>query len=296
MFSRIATKALYPSREFGTLARGDRSHGDRAHSAPDTLARTVSTRLRPSRAAARAGDVRAWPLQRQRSEVDAGDVGPRHQPDHLPRLSALHYTRGLGRRPRLATAARGAARTPRGVDHRRHELSQTGHPFRRRGASVPWRAGQDRELPSRRDGRALDRCACLGDRCAAVSPEGVAQRSRSTDGSAHPRRRILPREVASGADVDPTRACGGPADHGRARRRRVRRRDRVQASAAPLAPAVCRRDLAAPHGVSGYASRPCPAQRTRRPAAFAAGARARYASDRVHARWRWPCPPAHGDG
>ena len=57
------------------------------------------------------------------------------QPDHLPRLSALHHARGLGRRPRLATAARGAARTPRGVDHRRHEFSQTGHPFGRRGAS-----------------------------------------------------------------------------------------------------------------------------------------------------------------
>src|SRR4030095_8018532 len=93
----MAVNALYRSVETGTLARGDRSHGDRAHSAPDSLARTVSTLLRPSRAAARAGDVRAWPLQRQRSEVDAGDAGPRHKPDHLPRLSALHYARGLGR-------------------------------------------------------------------------------------------------------------------------------------------------------------------------------------------------------
>src|SRR5262249_59374444 len=39
------------------------------------------------------------------------------------------------------------------------------------------------------------------------------------------------------------RARGGPADHGRARRRRVRRRDRIQASAAPLASAVRGRDL-----------------------------------------------------
>src|ERR1700758_5430120 len=102
----MTVSALYRSVETGTLVRGDRSHGDGAHSAPDSLARTVSTLLRPSRPTARAGDVRAWALQRQRSQVDAGDVGPRHQPDHLPRLSALHHARDLGRRPRLATAAR----------------------------------------------------------------------------------------------------------------------------------------------------------------------------------------------
>jgi SRSO17 transposase len=47
----MVVKTLYRSREFGSLARGDRSHGDGARSAPDTLARTVSTLLRPSRAA-----------------------------------------------------------------------------------------------------------------------------------------------------------------------------------------------------------------------------------------------------
>src|SRR5262249_55045741 len=129
MFSRIVVKTLYGLREFGTLARGDRSHGDGARAAPDSLARTVSTLLRPSRATARVGDVRAWPLQRQRSQVDAGDAGPRHEPDHLPRLSAFHYTRGLGRRPDLAAPPRGVARAARRVDHRRHQLSQTGHAF-----------------------------------------------------------------------------------------------------------------------------------------------------------------------
>jgi len=160
--------ALYRSVETGTLARGDRTHGDRAHSAPDSLARTVSTLLRPSCAAPRAGDVRAWLVQRQRSEVDAGDVGPRDQPDHLPRLSALHHACDVGRRPRLATAARSAARTARCVDHRRDEFSQTGYAFGRRGASVLWRAGQDRELPSGRHRRALDRRAGVGDRRAVV--------------------------------------------------------------------------------------------------------------------------------
>src|SRR6266571_2316272 len=107
----MVVKTLYQSREFGTLVRGDRSHGDGARAAPDALARTVSTLLRPSRAAARTADVRARAVQRQRSQVDAGDVGPRHAPDHLPRLSAFHYPRGVGRRPDLAAAARGAART-----------------------------------------------------------------------------------------------------------------------------------------------------------------------------------------
>src|SRR5258705_7651512 len=71
----MGVKTLYRSRELGTLARGDRSHRDRARAAPDSLARTVSTLLRPSRATARAADVRARRVQRQRSQVDAGDVG-----------------------------------------------------------------------------------------------------------------------------------------------------------------------------------------------------------------------------
>src|SRR2546421_4144640 len=39
IFSRIETKVLYMSSEFGTLTRSDRSHGDGADSAPDSLAR-----------------------------------------------------------------------------------------------------------------------------------------------------------------------------------------------------------------------------------------------------------------
>src|SRR5438094_10521583 len=74
----MVVKTLYRWREFGTLARGDRSHGDRARAAPDSLARTVSTLLRPSRAAARAADVRARRVQRQRSQIDAGDARARH--------------------------------------------------------------------------------------------------------------------------------------------------------------------------------------------------------------------------
>src|SRR5262249_3789083 len=280
LFSRMAVKALYRWCEFGTLARGDRSHGDRARSAPDSLARTISTLLRPSRAAARAGDVRAWPLQRQRSEVDAGDVGPRHQPDHLPRLSALHHARGWGRRSNLAASPRGVARAARRVDHRRHQLSQAGHAFGRRRTSVLWRARQGRQLPSRDDRRAVDRCAGVADRCAAVSPEGLAQRSRSTGGGADSRRDDLSGEMASGAHLDPTRARGWPARPRGARGRRVWRRDRIQASAAPLAPPVCRRDLAASHRVSGHAGGPGPAERASGPAAIAAGARARYTSDR----------------
>ena len=186
-------KTLYRSRELGTLARGDRSHGDRSRAALDSLARTVSTLLRPSGAAARAADVRARRVQRQRSEIDAGDVGPCHRPDHLPRLSAFHHARGLGRRSDLATAPRGAARAPRRVDHRRDQLSQTGDAFGRRGASVLWRAGQDRELPSRGDGRAVDGGARVDDRRAVVSPEALAQRRRPTRGGADSDRRASSR-------------------------------------------------------------------------------------------------------
>jgi len=81
----------------------------------------------------------------------------------------------------------------------------------------------------------------LADRRAAVSPEGVAQRSRSTGGGADSRRDDLPGEMASGAHVDPTRARRGAADHGCTGGRRVRRCHRLQARPAPLAPAVCGR-------------------------------------------------------
>src|SRR3954468_14958129 len=88
---------LYRWREFDTLARGDRPHGDRARAAPDSLARTVSTLLRPSGAAVGAADVRARRVQRQRAQVDAGHARPRHAAGHLSGVSAFHHARGLGR-------------------------------------------------------------------------------------------------------------------------------------------------------------------------------------------------------
>src|SRR5258706_7909242 len=118
----MVMKTLYRPREFDTLARGDRSHGDGARTAPDSLARTVSTLLRPSRATARPADVRARRVQRQRSQVDAGDAGARYAAGHLSSVSAFHHARRLGRRPDLATAARGAARAPWRADHRRDEF------------------------------------------------------------------------------------------------------------------------------------------------------------------------------
>jgi hypothetical protein len=74
MGMRFLSLRLYRSRELGTLPCGDRSHGDRSRAALDSLARAVSTLLRPPRAAARAADVRARRVQRQRSEIDAGDA------------------------------------------------------------------------------------------------------------------------------------------------------------------------------------------------------------------------------
>ena len=208
---------------------------------------------------------RCWPASPTRSPTKAFSISSR--------------TRS-GTPTGLATAARGAARAPRRVDHRRHQFSQTGHPLGRRGASVLWRAGQDRELPSRGDGRALDRRARVDDRRAVVSPETVAQRRRSARGGADSGRRVLPGEMASGADVDPTRARRGPADHGRARRRRVRRRHRFRRALhrwrLPYAVGVSRHLTVFP----GTPAVHVPPSATHGPAAIAAGARARHASDR----------------
>src|SRR6202011_5624265 len=202
MFSQVVT-ALYRSRELGTLARGARSHGDRSRATLDSLARTVPTLLRPSCAATRPADVRARPVQRQRSEIDAGDVGPCHRPDHLSRLSAFHHARGLGRRSNLAAAPRDTARAPRRLDYRWDQLSQAGDAFGRCRASVLWRAGQDRELPSRRDGRAVDGGTGVDDGGAVVSPETLAPRRRPARGGPGAGPRVLPGEMAASADVDP---------------------------------------------------------------------------------------------
>ncbi len=290
-------KTLYRSCELGTLARGDRSHSDRARAALDSLARTVSTLLRPSCAAARAADVRAWRVQRQRSEVDAGDVGPCHRPDHLPRLSAFHHARGLGRRPDLATAPRGTARAPGRVDHRRHQLSQTGDALGRRGASGTCGAlGKIANCQV-----AVTAALWTGARAWMIGallylPKPWLERRRPTRGGADSDRRGLPGEMASGADVDSPRPRRGAGGHGGARRRRVRRRHHVQASAAPLASAVCRRRLSASHRVSRHAGGPCPAESAHGPATIAAGARARHAAHRRPRVGAGACPRARGDG
>ena len=165
------------SSEFGTLTRSDRSHGDGADSAADSLARAVPALFRPSRAAARAADLRARCIQRQRSEVDAGDVGPRDAADHLPSLSTFHHARGLGRGRHLAAPSRRTARAQRRIDHRRDQFPQTGDPFGRRRAPVLWCARQDRQLPSRNDSRAVDRSPRVADGRAVVSAEARGSRT-----------------------------------------------------------------------------------------------------------------------
>ncbi len=126
------------------------------------------------------------------------------------------------------------------------------------------------------------------DRRSVVSPEALAQRRRPTRGGADSDRRRLPGEMASGADVDSPRARRGAAGHGGARRRRVRRCHDVQASAAPLAPAVCRRDLAASHRVSRHASRSCPTQSAHGPTLIALVLVHDMRPIVVRA-WRWAC-------
>jgi hypothetical protein len=182
---------------------------------------------------------------------------------------------------RIWRRLRGAARTPRCVDHRRHELSQTGDPFGRCGAPVLWGAGQDRQLPGRDDGRAVDGSAGVADRGSPVSPEGVAQRSQPPSGGANSRRRRVPGKMAAGADVGPARPRRGAADPRRARGRRVWRRHRLHASPPSLASAVCDRGLASSHGVSRHLSRPRPTEWAQGSAAIAAGACPRHPADRA---------------
>ena len=179
----MAMKTLYRAPEFGTPARGDRSHGDGASAAPDSLARTVSTLLWPSRAAARAADLRARAVQRQRSQIDAGDAGSGHAAGHLSSLSARARTCGaLGKIANCHVAVTAALWT----------------------GTRAWLTG-----------------ALLYRLKDWLSDPG------STCGGTDSRRRGVPGEMASGADVDPARACRAAADHRGACRRRVRRRDRL---------------------------------------------------------------------
>ena len=221
----------------------------------DSLARAVSTLLRPSRAAARAATyVHGVFSDSERKSMQAMLA---RVTDPITYQGFQHFiTHAVWDADRIWRRLLEVLPERRGrVDHRRHELSQTGDAVGRRGAPVLWRARQDRQLPSRGDGRALDRRARVADRRAAVSPEGVAQRRRRRAVAQIPTGVGLPGEVASGADVDPPRARRGAADHRGPGGRRVRRRHRVPARAASLAAAVCRWRLAASHGVSRDAGR-----------------------------------------
>src|SRR5881397_2439638 len=145
--------------------------------------------------------------------------------------------------------------------------------------SILWCAGQDRELPGCGDGRALDRCARVVDRRAAVSAEAVARR-RAARGGADPGTHRVPGEVASSTHVDSTGACGAVAHHRRAGGRRIRRRHRLPARAASVAHAVCGRDLATSHGVSRYAGGAHPCESVDRTSTVASRSRLSYRRDR----------------
>src|SRR5258705_2096484 len=248
----MLTKPLYRSGDFGTVARGDRSHGDGAHSARDSLARTVATLLRPSRATARPADVRARRVQRQRSQVDAGDAGARYAAGHLSSVSAFHHAHAVWDADRIWRRLLAVLPERRGV------LIIDGTSFPKQGTHS---VGVARQYCG-----ALGKIAncqvavtaalwtgarALADWRAAVSPEGVAQRSRSTGGGANSRRDDLPGGMASGAHVDPTRPRHGAADDGWTGGRLVHRLPPLPRRPSPQGPAVFGRASGPPTGFSG---------------------------------------------
>ena len=115
------------------------------------------------------------------------------------------------------------------------------------------RAGQGRELPGGRDGRALDRRADLADGRLAVSARGVDERCRAARQRADSRRGRLPGEMAPGVDAAPTDARRGHHADRRGRRCRIRRQQHAAADAASAAAPLCAGDLADADRVSGHA-------------------------------------------
>jgi DDE superfamily endonuclease len=106
---RSLLRTLYFLLDFCLLWRAGRSHCDGARPATDSMVGAIQELLRPSRAVVVPADVRAGRVQRQRAEVDASHAGADHRAGLVPSVPALHYSRAMGRRSRLAPAARRGA-------------------------------------------------------------------------------------------------------------------------------------------------------------------------------------------
>src|SRR6516165_12178098 len=112
---------------FCILPRVDRSWRRVAAAPADEMARSVQTLLRPSRPGVGLATLRARVAQRQRAQVDGGDVGARDRSRLVSSVPALYYRRAVEGRAGLAAAAHADPGTRRAAHFRRHELSQTGH-------------------------------------------------------------------------------------------------------------------------------------------------------------------------
>ena len=120
------------------------------------------------------------------------------------------------------------------------------------------RAGQDRQLPSGRHRRVVDRGPRLSARGRAVLADGLGHRRRPPAGT-DSRPGPVSRKMAPSADP----AAAGPSEwvhrDGRAGRRGIWRQSRVSRHAASAAAAVHAGDLVASHGLSRH---PAPADGT----------------------------------
>ena len=212
------------------------------------MAGAVQELLRPSRAGVVPADLCAGGVQRQRAEVDASDAGAGDRAGSVPSVSAFHHACALGRRGRLATAARRRAGTSRCVDSRQYELSETGTALGRRCAAVLRGARQDRQLPSRGDGGAVDGCARVVSRRGAVRARGMADSGAAHAGADTGRRRLRI-EVASGPSVGAPAPSRGLDADGRDRGCRIRRCDDVPGRAASPPIALCAGHLVASDGI-----------------------------------------------
>lgn len=189
--------------------------------------------------------------QRQRPQVDGADAGAGHRSRLVSGLPALHHRWAVGRRARVATPA-GAEPRARGVaDHRWHRRSQAGAGLGRCGASVRRRPGEDCQLSGRRDRGAVDRGARLSARSGALPARGMADRL-GPPACARAGRDRLSRKGAPSAYVAPANPRERIHADRCARRRGIRRQQRVPGQAASAAPAVRSGGFVASHDLSRH--------------------------------------------
>src|SRR2546425_7398922 len=95
---------LYCNGIFGTLGRSAAAYGSGMVGAVGHVAGAIRRLLRPRGTARRVSTISARPAERQSAEVDERDAGAHSRRGQLSSVSALHHSRAVGRRPRVAAS------------------------------------------------------------------------------------------------------------------------------------------------------------------------------------------------